>query len=76
MSTNTNLAPCKILTRFSKWLDDLGGKTRVSKILGVNQSTLHRWETGEQKLPKWAICYMAMSCENTELKRENRRLRK
>ncbi len=76
LKNKTNVASRNKLMSFERWIRELGGKNRVSIILGIDRTTIHRWETGELELPKWAACMMAMSCENSDLKKENRKLKK
>jgi outer membrane biogenesis lipoprotein LolB len=71
--TNQNNANKSTLT---KWIDSLDGRSRVAKILGVNKSTLYRWEMGELPVPNWLVKYMSMSEELAELRQENARLKR
>jgi DNA-binding transcriptional regulator YiaG len=34
------------------------GQQRFADFVGVNVSTVRRWETGDQPLPKWAAIIM------------------
>ena len=63
-------------SKLTKWIDSLDGRGRVAKILGVNPSTLYRWETGELPVPVWLDKYMKMSEEIAELRQENARLKR
>lgn len=57
-------------SKLTKWIDSLDGRGRVAKILGVNPSTLYRWETGELPVPQWLQKYMEMSEELAEVRQE------
>ena len=62
--------------KLTKWIDALDGRARVSKILGVNKSTLYRWETGELPVPEWLKKYMLMSENLAEAKQEIAQLKR
>jgi len=62
--------------KLTKWIDSLDGRARVSKILGVNKSTLYRWETGELPVPEWLNKYMLMSENLAEAKQEIAQLKR
>ncbi len=66
------------LIAFTKWVEDLGGVVRVAKINDIHRSTLSRYISGAEELPKLWINFMKISKENAELKQEiaNSRRRK
>jgi len=74
MTHDLNLKTPK--SKLTKWVDSLDGRTRVAKLLGVNPSTLYRWEVGELPVPEWLIKFMAMSEQLADLKQENAQLRR
>lgn len=87
MSSEIKNNPCTVQdseeeSPLEKWINSLGGKTRVAKLLGVDSSTLWRYQEGQQKTPKWLDMVIRYSNEmeeikslNRKLKRENQRLR-
>ena len=63
-------------SKLTKWVDSLDGRGRVSRKLGIDPSTLYRYEHGQQEVPKWLIEFMKMSEEMAKIKQENAILRR
>ena len=62
--------PNRAAASLSRWIKTLDGRKRVANVLGLDASTLWRYETGELPVPKWLLVMMKLSKENAELKQK------
>ena len=72
----TQGANCNVLpdTDFAVWVESVGGVMRVSRLLGVNKTTI--WRQMEKKEPdEIYLAIMKLSYKNMELGKENIKLK-
>lgn len=48
-----------------EWIESVGGKARIARILQVDESTLWRYENGKEKIPGYMAAFVRMSDKTT-----------